>query len=440
MQRYEKYKDSGIEWIGEIPEHWEVKKIKFISTIQGRIGFKGYSVHDIVASGEGALTLGAKHISKNNKIDLTEPEFISWDKYYESPEIMLKTGDILVAQRGSLGKVALLDSIIGEATINPSLLILRNLAILPEFLLYYLSSNVFLEFIKIINSATAVPMISQQQLGDFKLPICNDQEQITIASFLDRKTTEIDHIIANKQKLIALYEEEKQAIINQAVTKGLDPNVKMKDSGVEWLGEIPEHWGNVSLKWISKIYSGGTPSKNIQDYWQNGTIPWLNSGTVNQFFITEPSDYITEDALQNSSAKWIPEGSIVIALAGQGKTKGMAAQVKFECTCNQSMGIIVPNKLINNRFLLYYLTRNYQNIRNLGGGDNRDGINLEMVGGIVIPLMPKNEQTEIVEFIEKENNRLDTIISKFNKQIDLLQEYRTTLISEVVTGKIKVCE
>ena len=196
----------------------------------------------------------------------------------------------------------------------------------------------------------------------------------------------------------------------------------------------------MSLKWVSKIYSGGTPSKNNEDFWQNGTIPWLNSGTVNQFFITEPSEFITEDALNNSSAKWIPKNAIVIALAGQGKTKGMSAQVMFKCACNQSMGVIVPKDIVDNKFLLYYLTRNYQNIRNLGGGDKRDGINLEMVGGIPLPILSVSEQTEIVNYIENHFKLVDAKKVKTEKLIELLTEYRTALISEVVTGKIKIIE
>lgn len=285
-----------------------------------------------------------------------------------------------------------------------------------------------------------VNTITQTNLNNYSIIVPQPQEQTAIAAYLDRKTAEIDELIADKKRLLELYEEEKTAIINQAVTKGINPDAPMKDSGIEWLGEIPEHWETVNLKWVSKIYSGGTPSKNNEDFWQNGTIPWLNSGTVNQFFITEPSEYITEEALNSSSAKWISENSIVIALAGQGKTKGMAAQVMFECTCNQSMGVIVPNDRIDNRFLLYYLTRNYQNIRNLGGGDKRDGINLEMVGGIPLPVIPLSEQAEIVNHIENYFSRLDAKKAKTEKLIELLTEYRTALISEVVTGKIKVTE
>ena len=275
-------------------------------------------------------------------------------------------------------------------------------------------------------------------MAKIPLVIPPPEEQTAIATFLDQQIAHIDQQIADKKRLLELYEEEKTGVINRAVTKGLNPDARVKESGVEWLGEIPSTWITVSLKWISKIYSGGTPSRSNDDFWKNGTIPWLNSGTVNQFFITVPSEYITEEALNKSSAKWMPKNSIVIALAGQGKTKGMAAQVKFKCTCNQSMGVVVPNESINNKFLLYYLSRNYENIRNLGGGDKRDGINLEMIGGIPVPLPKIDEQDTIVDHIETECARINKKKEYTTQLIALLEEYKQALISEVVTGKIKV--
>lgn len=209
-----------------------------------------------------------------------------------------------------------------------------------------------------------------------------------------------------------------------------------KDSGIEWIGDIPAHWSNVSLKWISKIYSGGTPSKNKPEYWTDGTIPWLNSGTVNQGDITEVSEYITDEALANSSAKWIPEKAILIALAGQGKTKGMVAQTQFEATCNQSLGIIVPNYPELNRFLLYWLRKNYQNIRNLGGGDKRDGINLEMIGSIPVPLPTKEEQKATAKYLDKKTAEIDQLIAEKKKLVALYQEEKTAIINQAVTKGI----
>jgi type I restriction enzyme S subunit len=206
-----------------------------------------------------------------------------------------------------------------------------------------------------------------------------------------------------------------------------------KDSGVEWIGNIPEKWSYSALKWYALIYSGGTPSKDVEDYWINGTIPWLNSGSVNQGDVIEASEFITEDALKNSSAKWVPNDSLIMALAGQGKTKGMVAQVKFNTTCNQSLGVIVPNEKIDNRYLLYWLRNNYQNIRNLGGGDKRDGLNLVMLGSIPIPIPNIKEQKSISNYLDHKTSQIDHLIAKKEQFIKLLEEERVAVINQAVT-------
>lgn len=206
-----------------------------------------------------------------------------------------------------------------------------------------------------------------------------------------------------------------------------------KDSGVEWLGGVPEHWKTASLRWISKRYSGGTPDKLNLDYWTDGTIPWLNSGAVNEPIITEPSAYISEEALLKSSAKWVPKGALVMALAGQGKTKGMAAQLSFKTTCNQSMAAIIPTEEIDARFLYWWLVTNYQNIRNMAGGDLRDGLNLELLGNIPCPLLPYKEQKTIAAFLDRETAKIDALIAEQQRLIELLKEKRQAVISHAVT-------
>lgn len=215
-------KDSGIEWLGEIPAHWEVKKLKLLANIQGRIGFKGYTVGDLVSEGEGALTLGAKHIDKFNRLNLSNPEFISWDKYYESPEIMVQIGDIILTQRGTLGKVVLITEDLGEATINPSMVILSKLKANEYFLYYFFNSDYFKSWIDLTNTATAVPMISQAQLGNLKLVLPNIDEQNKIVTSIQKSTKKIDDIIVKAQQEIELLKEYKTALINEVVTGKLD--------------------------------------------------------------------------------------------------------------------------------------------------------------------------------------------------------------------------
>ena len=206
-----------------------------------------------------------------------------------------------------------------------------------------------------------------------------------------------------------------------------------KDSGFEWVNELPAHWKAVHLKWISTIYAGGTPSKTIESYWENGTIPWINSGAVNQGYILEPSTYITKTAYENSSAKWIPKKALVMALAGQGKTKGMVAQLGIDTTCNQSMGAIIPDDLDYSRYLFWWITSNYQNIRNMAGGDLRDGLNLEHLGDMSCPLPNKDEIQKIANFLDYETAKIDSLIEKQQKLIELLKEKRQAVISHAVT-------
>lgn len=206
-----------------------------------------------------------------------------------------------------------------------------------------------------------------------------------------------------------------------------------KESGFEWADKLPAHWNSVHLKWISTIYAGGTPSKTIESYWQNGTVPWINSGAVNQTYIVEPSTYITKTAYENSSAKWIPKKALVMALAGQGKTKGMVAQLGIDTTCNQSMGAIIPNDLSYARYLFWWITSNYQNIRNMAGGDLRDGLNLEHLGDMNCPLPTYEETQKIANFLDHETAKIDSLIAKQEKLIELLKEKRQAVISHAVT-------
>jgi len=210
-------KDSGVEWIGKIPAHWEVKRLKTILKSQGRIGFKGYTTSDLVDEGEGALTLGASHMDWDGNILTDEPVFISWKKYYESPEIMVRKGDILIVQRGSTcGKVALVSRDLGPTTINPSLVLLKEIKEYPNYI--FLGIKVVLSGILNIVNNTAIPMLSQFQIDNIFITVPPHSEQVAIDSHINIQSEKIDRVIASQQIQIEKIKEYKTTLINSAVT------------------------------------------------------------------------------------------------------------------------------------------------------------------------------------------------------------------------------
>lgn len=212
-----KMKDSGLE-LGSIPEHWQPKRFKHLVTVWGRIGYRGYKAEDLVDEGQGALALGASHITADGKVDATNPVYISWEKYKESPEIMVALNDLIVVQRGSCGKVGLVDRDLGPATINPSLVLLKDAKANPRFLLYVLLSNYIQQTISLLVSSTAVPMITQEQVNEFPVMVPPREEQDTIVEYLDRTTVGLDHLMQQVSESITLLVSRRSALITAAVT------------------------------------------------------------------------------------------------------------------------------------------------------------------------------------------------------------------------------
>lgn len=206
-----------------------------------------------------------------------------------------------------------------------------------------------------------------------------------------------------------------------------------RPSPFSWMDRMPQHWDAAALRWLSNRYAGGTPDKGNDTYWEDGTIPWLNSGAVNDGYITTPSELITPEGFANSSAKWIPKGALVMALAGQGKTKGMVAQLGIATTCNQSMAAIIPARRLDSRYLYWWLTANYQNIRNLAGGEARDGLNLDLLGSIPCPIPPLAEQQAIARFLDAKTVQIDGLVAKKRLLIEKLKEKRQALMALTVT-------
>lgn len=353
LEKYSSYKDSGIEWIGDIPEHWNILP-----------GFKVYKenktkntgmIEDRVLS----LSYGKIIIKPIEKLVGLVPESFETYQVVNPDDIIIRCMDLQNDKTSLRTGIANDLGIITSAYLN--LNVFNNVS--SKYLHYYLH---MLDIVKIIYKFGTGLRQNLSYLDFKRLPIIfpNKDEQIKIVNFLNEKTAQIDEAIKQKEELINLLKERRQVLIHKAVTQGLNSAVKMKDSGVEWIGKIPEHWILSQLKWISKRYAGGTPDKSILRYWENGTIPWIASGEVNQDIICKPTTYITVHAFQNSSARWITKHSLVVALAGQGKTKGMAAYLDMNTTGNQSLAAVVPNnKKVISKFLFYYLKAAYKELR-----------------------------------------------------------------------------
>lgn len=218
-----KMKDSGVAWMGEVPERWEVKKIKHIANIFGRIGFRGYTVNDIVEEGQGVITLSPGNI-KNDILTLDASAYLSFEKYYESPEIMIFPEDIVLVKTGStIGKTAIIPKSVPEMTLNPQLVVLKNLKILPKLLYYQTTCPFFKNMFEVEQTGGTTPTISQEKINSFPVILPPEiSEQHAIIHYLDQKTTQIDQAIHGIRQEIALLQEYRQAVIFETVTGKID--------------------------------------------------------------------------------------------------------------------------------------------------------------------------------------------------------------------------
>lgn len=438
MKRYDIYKDSGIEWIGEIPGHWGIKKIKHRCYVKARVGWKGLKSDEFLSKGYAYLVTGSDF--KNDSVDWDQCYHIDKERYDEDPYIQLQNEDLLITKDGTIGKLAIVRGLDKPACLNSGIFVVRPIKddFSTEFLFWLLKSKTFTDFNGYTSYGSTIQHLYQNVFVEYAFPFPSLKEQTAIAHYLDRKTVEIDALIADKKRLLELYEEEKTAIINQAVTKGLNPDAPMRDSGIEWLGEVPVEWEVKKVKWVHQTTSGGTPKTSDSENY-NGEIPWLrtldlNNDKVNNYEIT-----ITEKALSESSAKIVPSNSVLVAMYGGSGTIGKSGLLKFDSAINQAICAILPNKNTLPEYLHYFIMffRPYWMVG--AEGTRRDpNISQDDIKNKEFVFPPLEEQQSIVRHIETECADIDAKIAKTEKLIALLTEYRTVLISEVVTGKVKV--
>lgn len=429
------FKDSGIEWIGQIPSHWHTLSVS-----------KAYDI-----------TLGKMlQPNLNNSNDFKVPYlkamnvqdgYVNLEKieemYCSTNELnsfKLECGDLVVCEGGEVARSAIIKENLAGFIFQNSVHRVKGTAKGDTRFLHYLLVALRASgFINILVNKATIAHFTKDKFNSLKIALPPLDEQLIVSDYLDDKYDEIENLIKTKQKLITLLEQQRQSIITEAVTKGLNPNVKMKDSGVEWIGEIPENWEVTKIIYYAKLLTGGTPNKDNPAYWEDGNINWMASGEVNKEFVYEVNSKITKMGMQNSAAKILPKHSIMIALNGQGKTKGKVAVLEVETTCNQSLAAFICNKeKLHHLYLYYYLKSKYKELRGLVGDGLRDGISLGLLKSIKIPLPSLSEQKEISRYLFEYDKKVTDLLQELGESIELLKEYRQSLIYETVTGKIDV--
>lgn len=431
-----KMKDSGIEWIGEIPVEWQVSKIKHLLSTPITDG--PHETPEILD--DGIPFISAEAI-KNLKInfDLKRGFISQIDHERFCKKCKPQFGDIFIVKSGATtGNIARVDTHKEFSVWSPLALIrVKNQAIKRDFMFYFLQSNLFRLQVELFWSYGTQQNIGMEVLENLYAPYPSLGMQQKIVEYLDEKCAAIDQAVASKQKQNEQLAEYHQSLITEAVTKGLNTSVPMKDSGIEWIGEIPEEWQVRKLFNLLETIGGGTTPKDKNLLEDEGDIPWLNTGDLNDSYIYDIKRTVKKEALDEYSAlKVFTAEAIVIAMYGATIGKLGIATDKF--TTNQACCVLVAGEELEHKFLFYSLMAMRENIIALALGGGQPNISQDIVKSLRLPLPPLSEQKAIAAYLDKKCGEIDALSERNKNIIASLQEYKQSLIYEAVTGKIEL--
>jgi type I restriction enzyme S subunit len=352
-----------------------------------------------------------------------------------------KTGDVLYGKlRPYLKKAIVSDS---DGICSTEFLVLQPKTVLAPWLHQWLLTTGVTQQIEAGCEGTKMPRADWEHVGSIHVPSPSASEQAEIIAVLDSETKRIDSLIAKKTRFIELLKEKRRALITHAVTKGLDPNVKMRDSGVEWIGDIPHGWSFEPIKFLARIGNGSTPTKDKEAYWENGHFPWLTSSCVNQDLVKSADQFVTHAALSECHLPVISPPAVLVGITGQGKTRGMASTLLIEATINQHIAFLKPKpqKLLV-EYLRMFLDASYGWLRfeSDAVGSTKGAITCEQLGNTKIPLPTLAAQQQILDQARNRLSRIDSLSEKTQHSIDLLKERRSAFITAAVTGQIDLRE
>ena len=446
----EKMKPSGIDWIGDVPENWYVIKLKYFSYLKGRIGWQGLTADEFIDEGPYLIT-GTDF--ENGRIQFDRSYHISDERYNEAPEIQLKEGDLLVTKDGTVGKMAYVDMLPDKASLNSHLLLIRPLEnkFDNRFLFWLMSSSVFSGYTEYAQDGTVMASLSQEKIGNFIAYFPEIAEQQTIADFLDKECAQIDSIAADLEKQIALLQQYKKSLITETVTKGLDKSVPMKDSGVEWIGEIPVGWELSRIKYLTDnhhpypIGDGDHGMIKADEYLTEG-IPYIRvlnltwgSGLnlENLVFISKEMNSL----IKNSELK---PNDILIAKTGAtiGKTAMVPDSLPVSNTTSH-VGKITLANVHDAKYFYYVMTSSIvqKQIQDISAMQStRPELGIEGLKNLILTVPPFDIQQHIARFLDDHCAKIDRVLHEKGKQLSVIKQHKKSLIYEYVTGKKRVKE
>ena len=429
MKQYKTYKDSGVEWIGDIPEHWKSQDLRY--SIDVLTDFTSNGSFASLAKNVNYLESGYSRLVRltDLRVDLNnEGIYVDENAHNFLKNSELFGGEMLIANVGAYaGLIKIMPNLEGKYTLAPNMFLLRTNQNL-KYLFYLLSSPSCAEQLKMMAVSSAQPKLNKDNIRRVKVVIPSPKEQTQIANYLNHKTEQLDSLIAKKEQLIQLLQEERTAMINQAVTKGLDPNVPMNDSGIEWLGEIPAHWVVKKLKYACSLISEKTKEKPDYVLALENIQSWSNEIIGNPFENKMEGDsnlFQTNDILFNKLRPYLAK---VVKATRNGGCVGELLVLRPE---NELSPDFLYQRLSSEMIITIVDGSTYGTKMPRASWD-------KFISNIEIGIPPLEEQIQIASYIGSKLNDIKSIILKYKSEIDLLKEYKTALISEVVTGKIDV--
>ncbi|CAN0559701.1 unnamed protein product [Ectocarpus sp. 12 AP-2014] len=441
MKSYLKYIPSTIAGVDQVPKHWKVYRLKSLAQI-------------IPSNVDKKTKEGEQEVYLCNYLDVYNNDFITENDDFmkasasetQIEKLLLQESDVIATKDSEdpydIGIPTLVKTSFDDVVCGYHLTLIRSKKSLLDgnWLYWYLRSNHTAQYFAKIARGITRYALGTDAFKNIPISLPPIQEQESIANFLDEKVNLINETINDKERLLNLYEEEKKAIIKHAVTKGIDPNVILKDSGIAWLGKIPKHWKLAKIsRSFNIIGSGATPKSGLKKYHFEGTHNWLLTGNLNDGIITETPRKITSKALEDYSAlKKYPKGSIVIAMYGA--TIGKLGILDVETTTNQACCVMHGSSVFDTQYAFYHLLSIRNEIINLSVGGGQPNISQEIIKSIKLVCPSIVEQKEIVSYINDELQVIENKKNDIKKETKLLKEFKESLIFEAVTGKIDVAK